>query len=137
YQNRVSRYQDRVLHYPSRVSRYPALKSLFRMPTPRRYQPGPEFRGGSRSALQRINLRRMASESRAAWTGPSMVSTMTRLCAAFVAGRGSGFCSVITPRLYVSARGHLNDSPTSSRLASAASSFVATLGSQRANPTPV
>src|ERR1043165_2070721 len=62
----------------------------------------------------RMNFRRMASASNAACTGPRMVSIMTRLCAAFVAGRGSGFCKVITPRLYVSARGHLNDSPTSS-----------------------
>src|SRR5438045_2204613 len=54
-----------------------------------------------------MNLRRMASASRAACTGPSIVSSMTRLCAAFVAGRGSGFCNVITPRLYVRARGCL------------------------------
>jgi hypothetical protein len=43
--------------------------------------------------------------------GPRIVSKMTSVCAVMVAGRGSGFCSVITLRLYVSERGNLSGAP--------------------------
>lgn len=51
-----------------------------------------------------MNFRLIARASRAACTGPRMVSSKTRVCAASVKGRGSGFCRLITARLYVRAR---------------------------------
>jgi hypothetical protein len=47
-----------------------------------------------------MNFCLIANANSAACTGPSIVSNITKPCAVFVAGRGSGFCNVSTPAQY-------------------------------------